>query len=66
MCKFPRIVEVASKVDVLEDMDMCTKVKQLGTNMWEQVAIILRPFLDFMDCFKIFKAHNMLAFMLYP
>lgn len=30
------------------------------------VAIVLRPFLDFMDFFKQSKAHNMLALMLNP
>jgi hypothetical protein len=59
-------LKLQAKVDVPKDMDMCTKVKQFGTNMWEQVANILRPFLDFMDCFKILKVHNMLAFMLDP
>ncbi len=55
-----------AKVDVPKDMDMCTKVKQLGTNMWKQSTIILRPFLYFVDCFKILNGHNMLAFMLDP
>jgi hypothetical protein len=59
-------LKLQAKIDVPKDMDMCTNMKQLGTNMWEQVAIILRPFLDFMDCFKILKVHNMLAFMLDP
>jgi hypothetical protein len=34
--------------------------------MREQVAHVLRPFLDFMDCFKLSKVHNMVAFMLDP
>jgi hypothetical protein len=59
-------LKLQAMVDVPKDMDMCTKVKQLGTNMWKQVTIILKHFLDFMDCFKIFKAHNMFAFMLDP
>lgn len=45
-------------------MDMRTKVKQLGVSMWEQVTIILTPFLDFMDSFKHSQDHNMLALML--
>jgi hypothetical protein len=34
--------------------------------MWLQVAIVLRPFLDYMDNLELFKTHNMLAFMLNP
>jgi len=45
---------------------MQTKVKQLVVNMWNQITIVLRPFFDFMDCSKLVKAHNMLAFMLDP
>jgi hypothetical protein len=30
------------------------------------VTIVLIPFLDFMDSFKLFKAYNMFALMLYP
>jgi hypothetical protein len=45
---------------------MHTKVKKLSANMREQVAHVLRPFLDFMDCFKLSKVHNMVAFMLDP
>ncbi len=41
-------------------------VKQFGVNMQEQVIVVLKPFLDFMDSFKFYKAHNMLAFMLDP
>jgi len=52
--------------DVAKDMDMCMKMKQLGVNMQLQVAFVLRPFLDFMDSFKLFKAHNMLVLMLNP
>jgi hypothetical protein len=55
-----------TKVDVAHEVDMCIRVKQLGANMQLQVAIVLRPFLDFMDNFKLSKAHNMLAFMLDP
>jgi hypothetical protein len=32
--------------------------------MQKQVDIVLRPFLDLMDCFKLFKVHNMVALML--
>jgi len=42
---------------------MCTKVKQLGANMCKQVTIVLRCFLD---CFKLFKTHNMVVLMLDP
>ncbi len=45
---------------------MCTKVKKIGAYMRKQVAHVLKPFLDFMDCFKLFKAHNMVLFMLDP
>jgi hypothetical protein len=31
-----------------------------------QVAIVLRPFFNFMDSFKLSKAHNMLVLMLDP
>jgi hypothetical protein len=34
-------------------MDIYTKVKKLGANMRKQVAHVLKPFLDFMDCFKL-------------
>jgi hypothetical protein len=30
------------------------------------VTIVLIPFLDFMDSFKLFKAYNMFALMWYP
>jgi hypothetical protein len=43
---------------------MHIRVKQLGANMRLQVAIVLRPFLDFMDSSKLSKSHNMLALML--
>jgi hypothetical protein len=59
-------LELQAKVDVVKDMDMHTKVKQFGVNMQEQVIIIGRPFLDFMDSFKFSKAHNMLTIMLDP
>jgi hypothetical protein len=54
-------LELQVEVDAFEEMDMCIKVKKLGANMREQVALVLRPFLDFMDCFKLFKAHNMVV-----
>ncbi len=59
-------LELQAKVDVVKNMDMDTKVKQFGVNMQEQVIIVCRPFLDFMDSFKFAKTHNMLAFMLDP
>jgi hypothetical protein len=59
-------LELQAKVDASEEMDMHIKVKKLGANMQEQVTLVLRPFLDFMDCFKIFKAHNMVVLMLDP
>jgi hypothetical protein len=49
-------LELQAKVNVVENMDMCTKVKQLGVNMQEQVIIVLMPFFDFMDSLKILKA----------
>ncbi len=45
---------------------MCTKVKKLGANMLKQVAFVLRPFFDFMDCFKLYKVHNMVVLMFDP
>jgi hypothetical protein len=59
-------LELQAKVDAFEEMDMCTKVKKLGANMRKQVALVLRPFFDFMDCFKFSKAHNMVVLMLDP
>ncbi len=57
-------LELQVELDASKEMDMCIKVKKLGANMREQVALVLRPFLDFMDCFKHSKAHNMVALML--
>ncbi len=45
---------------------MHTKVKKLGANMQKQVAFVLRPFLDFVDCFKLSKVHDMVVLMLDP
>ncbi len=59
-------LELQAKVDAFEEMDMQTKVTKFGANMQEQVALVLRPFLDFMDYFKLFKAHNMVVLMLDP
>jgi hypothetical protein len=59
-------LELQAKVDVVKDMDMHTKVKQLGVNMQEQMIIVHRSFLDFMDSFKFSKAHNMFNLMLDP
>jgi hypothetical protein len=57
-------LELQVEVDATKEMDMHTKVKKLGANMRKQVSHVLRPFLDFMDCFKLSKAHNMVALML--
>ncbi len=54
------------KIDVVKEMDLHLEMKQLGVNMQLHEAIVLRPFLDFMDFFKLSKAHNMLALMLDP
>jgi phosphopantothenoylcysteine synthetase/decarboxylase len=43
---------------------MQTKVKQLVVNLWNQITIILRPLLDFIDCLNFSIADNMLALML--
>jgi len=59
-------LELQAKVNATKEMDMCMKVKQLSANMWGQVVINMRPFLDFMDFFKPTKVHNMVAFMLDP
>ncbi len=58
------ILELQGEVDAIEKMDMCTKVKKLGANMQQQVLHVLRPFFDFMDCFKLSKVHNMVALTL--
>jgi hypothetical protein len=47
-------------------MDMHITVEKLGANMQEQVALVLRSFLNFMDYFKLSKAHNMVGLMLDP
>jgi hypothetical protein len=38
-------------------MDMRIKFKQLYANMKKQVVIIFRPFLDFLDSFKLSKTN---------
>ncbi len=47
-------LELQVEVDAVDEMDICTNEKKLGANMWEQIAHVLKPFLDFMDCFKFF------------
>jgi hypothetical protein len=59
-------LELQTEVDASKEMDMHTKVKKLSANMQKQVTLVLRPFLDFMNCFKLSKAHNMVALMLDP
>jgi hypothetical protein len=59
-------LDLQIEVDVAEDTNMCMKMKQFGANMQLQVAFVLRLFLDFMDSFKLSKAHNMLVLMLDP
>jgi hypothetical protein len=44
------------QVDVTKNMDMCTKMKQLGANMQDQETIVLILFLDSMNYFNHFKA----------
>ncbi len=44
-----------AKVDVVKDVDMHMKVKQVVANMQEQITIVFRPLFDFMDCFKFLK-----------
>jgi hypothetical protein len=56
--------ELQAKVDAIEKMDMHIKVKKLGANMQRQVPYVLRPFFEFMDCFKLSKVHNMVALTL--
>jgi hypothetical protein len=63
---FKDMLNLQVEVDVAMDMDMCMKMEQLGANMQLQVAFVLRPFLDFMDSFKLSKAHNMFVLMLNP
>jgi hypothetical protein len=43
---------------------MCSKVKPFSVNMHIQVVIVFRPFIDFMNNFKLSKVHNMLTLML--
>jgi hypothetical protein len=43
---------------------MCSKVKLFSVNMHIQVVIVFRPFIDFMNNFKLSKVHNMLMLML--
>jgi hypothetical protein len=43
---------------------MCSKVKLFSANMHIQVVIVLKPFLDFTNNFKLSKARNMLTLML--
>lgn len=45
-------------------MDICYEVKLFGANMHIHVVIVFRPFLDFMNNFKLSKARNMLMLML--
>jgi hypothetical protein len=59
-------LDLQTEVDVVEDTNMCMKMKQLGANMQLQVTFVSRPFLEFMDSFKLSKAHNMLILMLDP
>ncbi len=40
-------LELWAKVDVANDMDMCTKMKQLGVEMQKQIVIVSRLFHDF-------------------
>ncbi len=42
-------LELQTEIDDVKELDMCTKVKQLGMNMQKQVNVVLQPFLDFMD-----------------
>jgi len=57
--------KLQAKVDVANNMDMCIKVKQFNTNMWKQITIVLKYFINFLDCFKLYsKTYNMFAFML--
>jgi hypothetical protein len=37
-------LNLQATVDVVKDMDMCMKMKQLGAKMQLQVAFVLRPF----------------------
>ncbi len=50
-------LELQVEIDVIKEMDMRMKVKQLGTNMQGHVIIVLKPFLDFMFVFKPTKSH---------
>jgi hypothetical protein len=48
-------LDLQAKIDVVKEMDLHMKVKQLGVNIQLQVAIVLTPFLDFMDFFNYLK-----------
>jgi hypothetical protein len=49
------ILELWAKLDVVKDMDMCTKMKQLGVKMQKQIVIVLWLFHDFITNFMFFK-----------
>jgi hypothetical protein len=48
-------LELWAKVDVAKDMDMCTKMQQLGVKMQKQIVIVLRLFHDFITNFMFLK-----------
>jgi len=48
-------LELWAKVDVAKDVDMCTKMKQLGVKMQKQIVIVLRLFHDSITNFMFYK-----------
>jgi hypothetical protein len=50
-------LELWAKVNVANDMDMCTKMKQLDVKMQKQIVIVLRLFHDFITNFIFKKKH---------
>jgi predicted transcriptional regulator len=48
-------LQLWANVNVAKDMDMCTKVKQLGVKMQKQIVIGLRLFHDFITNFMFLK-----------
>jgi hypothetical protein len=48
-------LDLWAKVDVVKEMDMCTKMKQLGVEMQKQIVIVLRLSHDFITNFMFLK-----------
>jgi hypothetical protein len=65
VCKnFQGEIGVVRKIDAQRIWTCAPRLRP--TNMQKQVDIVLRPFLDLMDCFKLSKVRNMVVLMLDP